>query len=971
MVFEEPGSLSNDLEEIETSTLSFQVHGRRRNGLPAQFRGGDLVAGRFQVRRFLGQGGMAQVYEAEDLELGQSVAIKVLRPDVAKDSRAAKLIKTEVLLARRVTHPNVCRIFDVFQHPPTNGNGASAGAWVVAMELLRGETLAARLRRGPLTPGEALPLVRQMTEGLAAAHAAGVAHLDLKSGNVMLVPERDGIRAVLTDFGLARRTDLPDESATGPARSLRGTPAYVAPEQVAGGEVTTAADLYALGVVVYEMVTGRLPFRGETPRATAEKRLTEPPTPPSAHAPQLEPAWEQAILRCLEREPSCRFRSATEFAAALSQRMAAGPPEPRFAWNRVALLCLPLLLLATAGLFLPMQAAERSRNAPLAFQATANSQARRFYDRGLEALRASEALPAVRSLESAVAIDPDFCLAHSALADAWLQLGYYSRAQRQSRRAVELIGNLPRKDRLWVEARYYQIHGKWEAAIQRYEALSTFFPDNVEFALSLASAQNAAGHSRESLATLEAVQHPGSTATAARVDLAEAEAAEAQADLQRQLAAATRGASRAAAFGNWRILGQARILQGRALRGRREFERAHKALEAASAAFLQAGDQAGVARATYELGATYLRTQDVVKAEEMLGKALSIFRSIGDRAGEAGVLHELGLLAFKLDRWRDTQRWLDGALAVYREIGDPRGEERTHRNLADLLRYRGHLAESARQLQQSLVLVRGFADRSAEAEVLMLLADCSRHWNLAESLQLFKEALAVCEHIEAPACSVRVGTGLGAAQGEAGDLAAAEETLVKTWRRSTTLKATEPAVLIQLRLAKVYLDQGRPEAAASLAAQVTRYFSSHEPRLRAGFAWTLLAASLEAQGRRHQADGALERARALLPISFRIDYGVQSLLIQARLLHKMGRFTEAAEVLASAEAQAAAMGSDSLRIEARLLKALISAKPQTPLDRCDSFVALEAEARAHHFGLLAMQAAAAGQTCSVARIGRI
>jgi len=277
------------------------------------FEAGDLVGGRYRVLRFIARGGAAEVYEAEDQELGQRLALKALRRDPFK-ARAVERFKREINLARQVTHPNVCRIYEFGAH--------GDDVLFLTMELLEGETLLERIRRGgPLRPREALPLVRQMADGLAAAHRAGVIHRDFKCGNVMLVPaygESGGVRAVITDFGLARAAAEDDSSPRVTAQdALVGTPAYMAPEQVEGGAVTTASDVYAFGVVLYEMTTGRYPFHGESSLATAVMRLKEDPVPPRELAPHLDERWERAILRCLKRQPHQRFVSARDVAGAL------------------------------------------------------------------------------------------------------------------------------------------------------------------------------------------------------------------------------------------------------------------------------------------------------------------------------------------------------------------------------------------------------------------------------------------------------------------------------------------------------------------------------------------------------------------------------------------------------------------------------------------------------------------------------
>jgi len=289
--------------------------GRRPWGL-AQ---GAVLAGRFRLVRPLGRGGMGEVFEAEDLELGERVALKTIRPDLAGEAISLQRFRREVQMARRVTHRNVCRIFDVFHH---GGDEAGEAGEVVflTMELLEGEALDRRLvREGPLGLPDAFEIARQLASALDAAHEAGIIHRDLKSANVMLVDEADGqTRVVVTDFGLARPQmgDALTAALTVDGSAL-GTPDYMAPEQVERGEVTAAADLYAFGITLYEMVTGRRPFIGDSPLTTAVKRLREPPPPPTTFRPDLEPVWEGVILRCLALAPEDRFPSAGDAVRAI------------------------------------------------------------------------------------------------------------------------------------------------------------------------------------------------------------------------------------------------------------------------------------------------------------------------------------------------------------------------------------------------------------------------------------------------------------------------------------------------------------------------------------------------------------------------------------------------------------------------------------------------------------------------------
>jgi len=244
--------------------------------LVASFEPGALLAGRYRIDRLLGVGGMGEVYEALDQSLGEPVALKTVRATVADHPRAVERLKSEVLLARRVTHPNVCRIFDFGLHAP----GGDQLLPFLTMELLTGTTLAARIRdRRPLAPAQMIDVARQLAAGLRAAHGVEVIHKDLKADNVMLVEEAGGaLRAVITDFGLAATRALVEAAAETTASHFSGTPGYVAPERLAGAPVTEATDVYSLGVVMTDMLTNALPSeRSHLPAPVADAEGAEAP----------------------------------------------------------------------------------------------------------------------------------------------------------------------------------------------------------------------------------------------------------------------------------------------------------------------------------------------------------------------------------------------------------------------------------------------------------------------------------------------------------------------------------------------------------------------------------------------------------------------------------------------------------------------------------------------------------------------
>ena len=310
------GSGIDARNSLEQCTAATTPEPSDKDEPPSQFQPGNVIAGRYEVVRFVGRGAMGEVYEVNDTHLGEHVALKVLSPSISCDERAALRFKREIQLARKITHPNVCRIYDLGFHLEPSQAKPSEDFSPVAfftMELLQGCTLSHRIySTGRMQAAEASPVVEQLARGLDAAHNAGIVHRDFKCGNVMLVG--DGKRAVITDFGLARTSTTTDGDAgsISAVDEVVGTPDYMSPEQVRGDDATPASDIYAFGLVIYAMVTGQLPFEGSSARQRALKRLEEKPVPPRHYVPELDRHWEKAILRCLTREPRDRPDHATD-----------------------------------------------------------------------------------------------------------------------------------------------------------------------------------------------------------------------------------------------------------------------------------------------------------------------------------------------------------------------------------------------------------------------------------------------------------------------------------------------------------------------------------------------------------------------------------------------------------------------------------------------------------------------------------
>jgi eukaryotic-like serine/threonine-protein kinase len=307
---------------------------------------GDVLLERFRVHRLLARGGMGEVYDVFDAALGAPVALKRMRTQVLAPASALEQFRREVLLARRVTHPNVCRLFEFF----SSQDDAQDPLVFLTMELLEGATLSEHLAREGKLGDEALPLVRQMVAALSAAHREGVVHRDFKSSNVMLVRASDGaMRVVVTDFGLACGVRPGEAGDLLLDTGMVGSPLYMAPEQVTGDVVSPATDVYALGVVLYEMVTATLPFVGDTVMESAYERLKRAPEPPSVRRPGLNGRWNRAILRCLEVDPARRFSRVEDVLQALGEGPVVLPDQRRRLLRRAVVAAGLAVALAVGG----------------------------------------------------------------------------------------------------------------------------------------------------------------------------------------------------------------------------------------------------------------------------------------------------------------------------------------------------------------------------------------------------------------------------------------------------------------------------------------------------------------------------------------------------------------------------------------------------------------------------------------------
>lgn len=978
---------------------------------------------RYRILEQIGAGGMGVVYRARDEQLERDVAIKVLSPGLLADAAARRRFRKEAVSLARVNFPTIATIHEF---------GSEGDLDFLVTEYIPGTTLDSKLYGARLSQKEVVQLGLQLAQGLAAAHQHGIVHRDLKPGNLRITP--DG-RLKILDFGLAQFapqvSELAQTLTLTNSGELTGTLPYMAPEQLKGGPADPRSDLWAAGVVLYEMTTGKRPFQQNNPALLINSILNDQPAVPSTVASGVNGSLENIILKALDKDPSRRYQSAAEMCVDLERTLhpsgvshpvdtAAIKPSPgpaisprfwKFGLAGLAVLALlagayfvrlrlrggsqPQIAVAPSGrtsvavwgfknlsgkpeqnwlsgALAEMLTAELSANDKLKtipgenvartkadlklpdsesmsaatlmdiyqqlgsnlvvlgsyldiggqtrvdvrVQDTAKgetvatlsarepddklldlvkdlgtqlrdkcaagtitveeaaevravepetAESARLYAEGIERLRAFDNLGASQLLEQAVATEPGNALSHLALARAWGELGYDTKAESEAQKAYALSRNFSRKDSLLIEANYRVATRAWDRAVDLYKSLWTFYPDDLEYGLRLADAQVSAGQGQNAMTTVNGLrQLPGPLRNDPRIDLVEAKSHGSVADFKQAVSAGQSAEKKATKLGERFVVAQAQLEQCDDLLGLGQYADAKSKGDQAEQTFRMAGDFRSQAKSLTCVATVAANQGDTANARSMYEKALALARQTGAQNDIAGALINLGNLLATSGQLEDSSKQYRDALSVARAAGDNSDALLAQTNLAANLMSEGNLREAHEQFESSIKTAQALGDQARALEARLNLG-------MIETLQGDLEGAR--SGLET---ALQKSQELGLRSDEAvclaalGDVALAEDDLQlagKRYQRSleirTQLGEKGSIASTQVSLAALALEQNRGVEAESLARQAIREFQTEKlPNQEAG-ARDVLAQALLTDHKLDEANGETASAGAL------------------------------------------------------------------------------------------------------------
>src|SRR5580658_1498051 len=589
-----------------------------------------------------------------------------------------------------------------------------------------------------------------------------------------------------------------------------------------------------------------------------------------------------------------------------------------------------------------------------------NAEAARLYSQGLASLHARDALAARDLLQRSVVLEPGFALSHSALATAWTTLGYDGKATVEAKTAFDLSGGLGREDKLAIQARYLEANHDWEGAIGIYRTITQFFPDNLEYGLQLASAENSAGKSKDALGTLRQLrQLPPPASQDPRLDLAENTAYFGLSKYKDAGDAASRAAAKAQASGQRLILAQALNQEAAAFRYQDQIDKSNAAFKDAQRTYTEAGDRLGAAGATMGLANNLYQHGDLSGSRQLNEQALAVFREVGSQRNTATCLVDIAIGLYDQGDLAGAQKLYEEALSIQGDVGDKDSQANTLNSIANVLADKGDQAGAKAKYEEALA---AFRDTGSQFEIAMTMGNIGELYldegDLPEAKKMFEQALEIKRNLHNRHSEAFTLSALGDLLFYEGDIGAAKKAHEDALAIRTQLGEKGTAAQDSLALARLKLEEGHPEEALSAARKIEADFHTQNQVDYESAAHVLAARCLLELGKLAEAEAEIRQAEKLVKADDHVAH-LPVAIAAARIATASGDLANARKILGQTLAEATRANLLYSQYDARLALGELEIKSGNMAVGRARLATLEKDAKGKGFLLIARKAATA------------